>query len=166
MRSTLKRTVAITLSAGLMVAFIGGCSVKSTKETKNNSLGVAVNEATVEKTQNNMESVFLDSKYVSGDSIDAFIDNKDAKEITIVNKSSKDDTDINKISVERYGDEYVCNGKTYKYFYKMTHSEGNETSRDYILGNVILDEKEYNNYMASSTQGENAPLIVASNIEK
>lgn len=101
-----------------------------------------------------------------GDSIDAFIDNKAAKEITIINKSSKDDTGINKISVERYGDEYVCNGKTYKYFYKITHSEGNEISQDYILGNVILDEKEYNNYIANSTQGENAPLIVASNIEK
>ena len=166
MRSTLKRTVAIVLSAGIMVAFVGGCSVKSAKETKNNSLGIAVNETTVEKTQNNMESVFLDAKYVSGDSIDAFIDNKAAKEINIINKSSKDDTDINKISVERDGDEYVCNGKTYKYFYKITHSEGNETSHDYILGNVILDEKEYNNYIANSTQGENAPLIVASNIEK
>ena len=152
------------LCVGLMVIFTVGCSSNNTKEISNNTIGVAVNETTAEKAQSNMESVFLDSKYVSGDSIDAFIDDKKAEEITIINKSSKDDTDAEKIKVQRNGDKYACNGKTYEYFYKITHSEGNKTVQDYILGNVILDETQYDKFIAGSSQAEGGPVIVASNI--
>lgn len=164
MRGILKKTITVILFTGIIVILIGGCGKENTTETNDDTLGVTIGETTVEKAKSNMESVFLDSKYVSGDSIDAFIDDEKVEKIIIINKFSKNDTDEKKLEIERSDDEYVCDGKKYKYFYKITHSEGNETVQNYILGNVILNETQFDNYIANSLQVEGGLVIVASNV--
>ena len=164
MRGILKKTITVILSTGIIMTLIGGCGKENITGTNDDTLGVITGETTVEKAQGNMETVFLDSKYVSGDSIDAFIDDEKVEKITIINKFSKKDTDEKKSEIERNGDEYVCDGKKYKYFYKITHSEGDETVQNYILGNVILNEAQYDNYIANSLQAEEGLVVVASNV--
>ena len=153
----------LSLSIVTTVMFFG-CD-NAAQNTSQNITTEHTNQTTAMEFSGSMESVFVDSKYVSGNTIDEFIENEQVKELIVITKSSKDDDSIvSKQIIQRNGTEYVSNGKTYKYFYKLTRHSDSTVSQVYILSNIVFTEDEYDDYLSNSTITDNSPLIVATNI--
>lgn len=155
-----KRLLTVALMSGVMAAILCGCDFFGkdiTKEEISETIGTEVSDS--------METVFMDSRYVSGDTIDEFIENQNIKEIIVVNKfSENDDEDYTKQKIQRDSSGYVLDGNTYKYFYKLTHNVGKAIFQEYILSDIIIDAESYDNYILSSTKRQGDPVVVATNI--
>lgn len=160
-KKILKETkkLSVILLSGIIAVMVCGCEYPGNDTAKEET-----NETTNTEVSGSMETVFMDSRYVSGDTIDEFIENERIKEIVIINKQSENEDDVTKQVIQRDGTGYVLDGNTYKYFYKLTHSANNTTFQEYILSDIIMDEEAYADYMLSSTTRQEGPVVVATNI--
>lgn len=155
-----KRLLTVALMSGVMAAILCGCDSIGKDITKEENSETAATEIS-----DSMETVFMDSRYVSGDTIDEFIENQNIKEIIVVNKfSENDEEDYTKQKIQRDSSGYVLDGNTYKYFYKLTHNVGEAIFQEYILSDVIIDAESYDDYILSSTKRQGDPVVVATNI--